>query len=149
MCAVHLRVVELKGYPERGFENPLAVSAPDNERIIENAAVHADGTVDFGIHNGGCPDNHAFRQIVVFAVFGYGACQPQVIGVELRKAARKRHIAGADLTVPVFHDSIYRYAVILQQLTPDRKQSELPDPACRPADTPAEKHIEFQPAAAG
>ena len=149
MCAVHLGVVKLERQLQRRPEKSFLIFAPDEEWIVENAAVHADGPVDFGIHNGGCPDNHAFRQIVVFAVFGYGACQPQVIGVELRKAARKRHIAGADLTVPVFHDSIYRYAVILQQLTPDRKQSELPDPACRPADTPAEKHIEFQPAAAG
>lgn len=39
-------------------------------------------------------------------------------------------------------------SVIVQQLAPNRESIKLLDPAGRLADTPAEKHIEFQPALA-
>ena len=59
MRAVHLRVMELKRQRQIIPESFLSVSAPDDKRIIENAAVHADGSVDFRVDNGGCADNHA------------------------------------------------------------------------------------------
>ena len=58
MCAVHLRVMELEREGQVIPQPFLFVSAPDNERIIENAAVHADGSVDFRVDNGGCADDH-------------------------------------------------------------------------------------------
>lgn len=43
--AVHLRVMELKGKFQGRPEKPLVIFAPDDKGIIENTAVHADGTV--------------------------------------------------------------------------------------------------------
>ena len=53
MCAVHLSMVELERQPQRCPEKPLMIFAPDEKRIVENAAVHADSAVDLGIHDGG------------------------------------------------------------------------------------------------
>ena len=85
MCAVHLSMVELERQLQRRSEKPLTIFAPDDKRIVENAAVHAHGAVYFGIHNGGCAYDHAFGQIVIFAAFGCLARQAQVVGVEPRK----------------------------------------------------------------
>ena len=83
--AVHLGMVELERQLQRRSEKPLTIFAPDDKRIVENAAVHAHGAVYFGIHNGGCAYDHAFGQIVIFAAFGCLARQAQVVGVEPRK----------------------------------------------------------------
>ena len=52
VCAVHLGVVKLERQLQRRPEKPLMIFAPDDEWIVENAAVHADSPVDFSIHNG-------------------------------------------------------------------------------------------------
>ena len=111
-------MVELERQLQRRLKKPLMIFAPNKKRVVENAAVHADSTVNLGIHNGGGADDHAVGQIMVFATFRNCARQSQIVGVELRKAVRKRHITGADLAGFVFHDRVYRYAVILQQLAP-------------------------------
>ena len=67
--AVHLGMVELEGKRQRRPGKPPAVSAPDEKGIVENAAVHADRAVKLGIHDGGGADDHAVRQVVVFAAF--------------------------------------------------------------------------------
>lgn len=41
------------------------IFAPDDKRVVENTAVHTDGTVNFGIHDGGGADDHAVGQVVV------------------------------------------------------------------------------------
>ena len=87
MCAVHLSMVELERQLQRRPEKPLMIFAPDDEWIVENAAVHADGAVDLGIHDGGGADDHAARQVVIFTAFRNCARQPQVVGIELRKVA--------------------------------------------------------------
>lgn len=87
VCAVHLGMMELERQLQRRPEKPFMIFAPDDKRIVENAAVHADCAVDFGIHNGGGADDHAVSQVVIFTVFRNCARQPQVVGVELRKAA--------------------------------------------------------------
>ena len=83
--AVHLGVVELERELQRRPEKSFLIFAPDDEWIVENAAVHADGTVDLGIHDGGGADDHAVGQVVVFTVFRCLVCQAQIIGAELRK----------------------------------------------------------------
>ena len=148
MCAVHLGVVKLERQLQRCPEKPLMIFAPDDKRVVENTAVHADGTVNLGIHDGGCADDHAVRQVVIFTAFRNCARQAQVVGIELRKVSGKRHIAGTDLAGFVFYDRVHRDAVIVQQLAPNRESIKLLDPAGRLADTPAKKHIEFQPALA-
>ena len=59
MRAVHLRVMELERELQHRFEESLAVLAPNEKGIVENAAVHAHGPVELGIHNGGGADDHA------------------------------------------------------------------------------------------
>ena len=145
MCAVHLSMVELERQLQRCPEKPLMIFAPDDEWIVENAAVHAGGAVDLGIHDGGGADDHAVGQIVIFTAFSNFVCQQQVVSAELRKVGAKRHIAGADLAGFVFYDSVHRDAVILQQLASNREQVKLLDLAGSLVNTPAEKHIEFQP----
>lgn len=100
--SVHLRVMELKGQPERCFEKTSAVSALDDKGVVENAAVHTDGTVDLGIDYRRGAYDHAVGQVVICAAFRRFAGQKQIIGVESRKAVGKRYIAGADLACPVF-----------------------------------------------
>ena len=78
------------------------IFAPNDKRVVENTAVHADGTVNLGIHDGGGADDHAVGQVVVFTAFRNCARQAQVIGIELRKVGGKRHIAGTDLAGFVF-----------------------------------------------
>ena len=102
MCAIHLGVVELERQFQRRPEKSLMIFAPDDEWIVKNTAVHADGAVDLGIHDGGGADDHAVGQIVIFTAFRYFVCQPQVVGAELRKVGGERHIAGADLVGFVF-----------------------------------------------
>ena len=63
------------------------IFAPDDEWIVENAAVHADSTINFGIHNGGCADDHAVGQVVIFTAFRDCVRQLQVVSIELHKAA--------------------------------------------------------------
>ena len=70
---------------QRRPEKPLMIFAPDEEWVVENAAVHADGAVDLGIHDGGGADDHAVGQVVVFAALCRLARQAQIIGAELRK----------------------------------------------------------------
>ena len=65
--SVHLRVMELKGQPERCFEKTSAVSALDDKGVVENAAVHTDGTVDLGIDYRRGAYDHAVGQVVICA----------------------------------------------------------------------------------
>ena len=66
MLSVHLSVVELEGYGQIVSEKFLSVPAPDDEGIIEYAAVHAHSAVDFGVNYCGCADDHGvFRQVTV------------------------------------------------------------------------------------
>ena len=50
--AIHLGVVKLERQLQRRPKKTLMILTPDEKRVIENAAVHADSPVDFSIHNG-------------------------------------------------------------------------------------------------
>ena len=54
-----LDVVELKGDGKFVAQHPFAVFTPDQEGIVENAAVHTYGAVQLCVDNGGGADNHA------------------------------------------------------------------------------------------
>ena len=107
-------MVELKGQFERRLEKPLVIFAPDDKGIIENTAVHADGTVYLCIDDRRGADHHAVGQIVIFTAFRNRARQAQIVGIEPRKVIRKRHIAGADIACLVFHDGIDSDVVVFQ-----------------------------------
>lgn len=70
MGTVHLGVVELERDGERGLEQAAYVPAPDEERVAEDAAVHADCAVNLVSRQRRGTDNHAVRQVVV----GAGLC---------------------------------------------------------------------------
>ena len=78
-------MVKLEGERQCGPKNPLSIASPEEEGIVENAAVHADGSVDLGLYNGGGTDHHTVRQVVILAVLCCLACQAQIIGIESRK----------------------------------------------------------------
>jgi len=58
MRAIHLRVVELERDRKVISESFLSIFSPDNKRIVENAAVHTNSTVDFCINNRRCTNYH-------------------------------------------------------------------------------------------
>ena len=61
MSAVHLRVVKLKGNRHGVTEKTFSVFAPDQKRIVINAAVHADRAVYFRLDNRRAADHLLHR----------------------------------------------------------------------------------------
>ena len=82
MRPVHLRVVELERNGECRFQQAALVFAPNEERIIKNAAIHPDSTVYFILCQCGSSDNHAFRQIVIDATFSHLFSKLQIVLVK-------------------------------------------------------------------
>lgn len=60
VSTIHLRVMELERAGQVIPKSFLSISPPDDERIIENAAVHTNSSVDFRIYDGGSADDHTF-----------------------------------------------------------------------------------------
>ena len=59
MGAVHLRMVKLERNRQIIPEPSLFIASPNHKRIVENARVHADSAIDFGIDDGRRADDHA------------------------------------------------------------------------------------------
>lgn len=144
MGPVHLCVVELKGYGQIFFEKTLSVFSPNQERIVENSAVHPHCAINIIIHQRRGTDDHALCQVMVSATVGHLPGQPHVITMEQRQLFRKRDVAGTYFSIPVGYDCIHGDAVILHQLVADGKKVELLDGGCGFADAPAHQHIELQ-----
>ena len=84
MGSVHLRVVELEGDGQFIAEPFLAVSPPDEERIVEDATVHANGSVYLRINNG----RRAYHDTIIGENFVLACCSNlcgmlQILTVEL------------------------------------------------------------------
>ena len=58
MGSIHLRVVELEGDGQLIVKPFAAVFAPDDKRIVENAAIHANRSVYLGINDSRGSDDH-------------------------------------------------------------------------------------------
>ena len=72
MGSIHLSVVELKGDGQLIVKPFAAVFAPDDKRIVENAAIHADCAVYLGINNSGGADDHTVcGEVSIPAIKGY------------------------------------------------------------------------------
>ena len=142
MGAVHLGVVELKRELQGGSEESLVISAPDEERVMKNTAVHAHGPVDLRLHDGGGADDHVLREVVVPAALRRLPRQAQVIPVEAGKVRGEGHIAGADPAPAVFHDGVHRDGVIAQELPPHREGAELLHLTGSLPHAPAEEGVE-------
>ena len=145
MSPVHLRVVELERNRQRPFPQTPSVLAPNQKRIIEHAAIHTYSPVYLVLRERGSANNHAIRQVMIFATLGHLPRQPQVIGIKLLQITGERNITGTNLTFPIRHDGTNSQLIILHQLPPDRKHIKLFHAACRPPDTPAHQHIKLQP----
>lgn len=84
MGAVHLCVMELKRHGQGGSEPSPAVSAPDQEGVVEDAAVHPDGSVYVILSQRGRAYHHAVGDVMVLTSPGSLTGQAQIIGVERR-----------------------------------------------------------------
>ena len=72
MGSIHLSVVELEGDGQLIVKPFAAVFAPDDKRIVENAAIHADCAVYLGINNSGGADDHTVcGEVSIPAIKGY------------------------------------------------------------------------------
>ena len=58
MRSVHLRMVKLERNRKDVSKELLPVPAPDQEGVVIDPAVHADGPVKFRFHNGRGADHH-------------------------------------------------------------------------------------------
>ena len=145
MGAVHLGVVKLEENGQMIPEAFLPVFAPDQKGIVENAAVHTDGTINLGIHNGGGTDDHTgFRQIPVLTGFCYLDGLGQVFEVEGIQILGEGEIAGTDFAGFVLYDGIYCDGIILNQFVTNRQNIEFFDPGSGFSDAEGKEHIEFQ-----
>ena len=80
-------------------EKPFMIFAPNEKRVVENTAVHADSSVDFRIYDGGGADDHAFDQIMVRTAFRNLSRQAQIVRIEFCKAGAEWYIS-QELTSP-------------------------------------------------
>ena len=144
MGAVHLGVVELERDRKRSFQPTAPVFAPDQERIVEYAAVHTHGAVYFILRQRRGADDHAISQVMVRTCLGHLPGQAQIVVVELPQVIGKGNVARADLAPPVGDDGIDRDRIVPYQLVADRQHIELLDAACSTADAPAHQHVELR-----
>lgn len=144
MRPVHLRMMELERDCQCPFPQMPPVFSPNQKGVVEYSAVHPYRPVYFVLCKGGCPDDHAVRQVMIAATFGHLFCEPQVIGVELPQVRGERNVAGAYFTFLVGDYGIDGNMVVLYQFPADRQHVEFLDAACSLSDTPAHKHVEFQ-----
>jgi len=128
MGTIHLCVVELEGDGQIIPEQLLSISAPKQERVVENTAVHANHTVQFGIGDGGCADDHTVcGQVMIPAGLRDFGGMHQVIPVEGIQIPGKQNVAGADLSGPVPDDGVDCNGIILQQLIAHGEQIKFRD----------------------
>ena len=65
--SVHLGVMKLERHRQCGFEPTLAITPPDDEGIVENAAVHPDSAVDVVLRHSRGAYDHTVDDVVIFA----------------------------------------------------------------------------------
>lgn len=137
MCAIHLCVVKLEGNSQCTFPQTPFVFSPNQKRIVEHTAIHANRSIYLILCKGRRADNHAICQVMIPAAFSNLFRQSQVIGIELLQIIGERDIAGTDFTLPIGYNGADGKVVVLHQLPPYGKHIELFDVACRLSDTPA------------
>ena len=70
MGAVHLGMVKLKGDSQCPLPQMPLVFAPNEKRIIEHTAIHADSPVNLILGKGRRANYHPVRQVMILATFG-------------------------------------------------------------------------------
>ena len=143
LSPIHLSVVELEGDLESRPEEAAFVASPNEERIVEDAAIHADCAVDVVLRQSRRADDHRVGQVMVLAALCHLPCEPQVLVVEERQVVAEGDVARTDLAFLVFHDSTHGEAVEPHQPAAFGQQIELLDAARSLADAPAHQHVEL------
>ena len=117
MGTIHLGVVELKGDGQIISEPFLFVTPPDDERVIKNATVHSNSTVDFRINDSRRTYYHTVvRQVEILTCFCYLGRVFQILSVKLVKVFQIENIAGTDLSHFVPYYRVDSNQVVLHQL---------------------------------
>ena len=146
MPSVHLGMMELKGDGERGFQPTLAIAAPGQEGIGEDAAVLVDDAVEFRPGQSRCAHDDSILVQNVLTGLANGLSQVQVVGVELLQIIRDGNVAETESTFDVIYDHVDSHAVVFVQFPVMWQHIELLYPGGRLANAPAEQHIELQSA---
>ena len=116
MCPVHLCVVELEGDGQLVAEPFLPVSSPDEERIVEDAAVHAYGSVYFRINYSRRAYHHAvIGQVSVLTRCCHLCSMLQILTAEFVQVLRIEDVARTDFAIFVLHNRIDCNRVILNK----------------------------------
>ena len=114
MGSIHLCVVELEG--DRKFipKPSLSVSSPYHKRVIENPAIHANGSVNLCVYNGRCANNHTFvRQVPVSTAFSNLQCVFHILLSEHFNVFGKEYVTRRHLAFFVPDDGIDSKPVVL------------------------------------
>lgn len=142
---IHLGVMKLEGNGQIIPEQLPSISAPEQEGIVKNSAVHAHDAVQFGIRDGGsADDNAAFRQILILTAFCNLGGLLQVIFIERTQIIQKQEITGADFSCSVFDDGVDGNSIVLDQLIAYGEQVEFPNVSSSFSNAVVQEHIEFQ-----
>ena len=144
MRPIELGVVELEGNGKGGFEPMALVTSPNQEGIVEDAAVLIDDAVQLRAHHCRCSDERG--ALVVDGLAGGGRLlrYPVVVAPEQLQVGAVGHVAVGDAALGGVYNHIDGQAVEPVELPLFRQQVALFDAACSPADAPAQEHVEFQ-----
>ena len=118
MGAVHLGMMELEGDRQGRPEKAPFILAPDDERVIEDAAVHTHCSINVISGQGGGADDHIFLQVVVLAALPNLGGKGQIVPVELGQILGKGNITGADPVLSVQDDGVYGKTIIADSFSP-------------------------------
>ena len=144
LCPIHLGVVELEGNLESRLEEEALVPSPNEEGIVEDAAIHSYRPIYVVLHQSRSANNHTVGQVVISATLSHLPCERQVLFIEEGQILAEGDIARADLALLVCYDGIDGEAVELHQLPAFGQQIELFYAARSPAYAVAHQHIELQ-----
>ena len=144
LSPIHLGVVELEGDLESRPEETAFILCPDEERIVVDAAIHADCPVDVILHQSRSAYHHRVGKVVIPACLSHFLCETQVLFIEERQVLAVRDVARTDLILLVKDNSIDGETVELHQLTCFGQEIKLLDLARSLTYTPAHQHVELQ-----
>ena len=106
----------------------FTVPPPNEERVVEDAAVHAYGSIYLCINNGRCANHHTIiGQIQILTLCRCLSSALQILSIEPLQVLCKKDVAGTDSSLLVFHNRIDCKRIVLHQGVSNRKQIELLD----------------------
>lgn len=137
-------MMELDGDGETCLEKPLFIFAPDQEGIIEYAAVYPYSAVNAVLGQSRGANDHAVLQIVVLAVFSDLGSKNHIVTVKLNQIRGKGYIAGADFSFSVQDNGIHCKMIIADQLFAYGEGVKLFNTTGGFTNAPVHQHVEFK-----